>query len=873
MAEIKLNNELCTLCTRYKDCKSVSIAGVGSKKPKLMIVSDAPTKFDDENGTVLKGSEILEQILYEVVGIDKDDVYLTYAVKCYSPKDKPTAKELNACATYLENEIKTLQPEAVLILGELGMNLLCGTKKISRWKGKMQPIALFDTSITAIATYSPYYVQNAMSFLESWANDILRAWNLANGVVSSVSSTKVVYCDDFDKIRTAVQYCKQVGVASFDFETPKIDEAMGTFLEGFYATTLSLSFQTGSAYVIPLEHKDSPYTRAEVLEIMEYLRIHIFENPRVRKIGHNLNYDFHICRIYGITKLRGRIDDTMLMQHLNNEDERRGLKELVSVYFPEFAGYENDLDNMDWDKIPLKSLIQYNGTDTDLTLRLCIQLENMLQQDEPSYLIYRNLVMAAFRPLWEAETRGMLIDREYLRGAIKEVDSYIERQIKKLRNNKIVKRFENYKLQELTDKAIAEMQEKLDKWVATHKNPTKTEDNMRAKLTGLKNGSVVVYSGVGFNSPKQLQELLYFSPYGFKFKTFDTSTGKDVLEELEPQDDTGFIKDLLLLRSMEKMQGTYLKGIYKRLDKNDRVHTNFRQDGTESGRLSSRNPNLQNMPNAYKLSDEIAVKIVKMVKKSFIPPKGKTLIQIDYSQMELRIIASFARENNMLEVYLQDKDIHAVTASNVMHIPLEQFYELEKDEQKLKRFQAKAVNFGFIYGMSAEGFKNYAKTDYKIEYTSDEAEDTRNAFFKTYPKLLDYHELYMEKARRYGWVRTLFGRRRRTPDIHSSDNYKRSSDERIAVNSPIQGTSGEMTVFSIALMYHRLPKRYEFVNTIHDSIMFYVPDDEVHEAVEQIRQTCENLPTMQYFKKELYKVGMKVDAEGSKKSWADLTEI
>lgn len=861
----------CTNCSRYKLCTNTYVNPDGLPKVKMLIVLDSPTALDDSYGTIGESSSILSTVLYEVVGIPKDEVAITYAVKCFTPKD-PTAKEINACGDHLANDIWSAEPTVVLTMGELSMTMLTGNKGIAKYKGITQPIVYCNTRAVLQAVQSPEYIDKNMSNLESWANYILKAWNLANGV-DEAGLTRVVSCDTEAKVDQLIKYVKQTGVCSYDFETPKVDEKLQTFAKGFYATTLSISFQVGSAWVIPIEHEHSPFDKSQIKSIMAKLRDEVFYNPEVRKIGHNLAYDFHICRIYGIVKMLGRIDDTMLMHHLHNEDERSGLKELVSVYFPEFAGYEDKIAGIAWDKVPLRSLMQYNGTDTDMTLRLCILLESYLQQDKPSYIIYRNLTMAAFRPLWEAEAMGMQVDSEYLRKAIEEVDGYISDQIKKLHNNKYVKRYNLAKMDELRDNKLAELRAKLEDWRSSHPNPTKTEQNMVDKINGIKSGSIVIFEGINFSSPKQMQDILYFSPYGFKFKSIDKGTGKDILEALESQDDTGFIKDLLLLRSMEKMQGTYLRGIYERLDDDGRVHTNFKLNGTESGRLSSRNPNLQNLPNAYKLDNELAVSIVKKVKKSFVPPKDHTLIQIDYAQAELRIIASFAKEANMIDVYLANKDIHALTASNVMRIPLDQFYTLDKGEQKLKRFQAKAVNFGFIYGMSSEGFKTYAATDYKLNYTSREAEDIRSVFFQTYPSLLDYHKTYEAKARNFGWVRTLFGRRRRTPDVNSRDQSRASSDARIAVNSPIQGTGGELTVFSIALMYNRLPKHWKFINTIHDSIMFYIPTNEVQQAIEAIRFTCENLPTMQYFGKELYKVGMKVDAEGSTQSWADLSDI
>lgn len=839
---------------------------------KMLVVAESPTAECFKNGSVLSDSEMFNTALNEVVKVNSDEVKCVYLLNEFLT-DKPTKKRVDVAVQEIIPIIEQYNPKVILALGEVVTKALTGVKTLKPNKGKLLKISVTPENIQVLPTYSPYYIERNENLLEAWVNDIYKAWQTANGVVQSVSSTKVVYCDTFDKISTCVEYIQKAGVASFDFETCTIDALKGTFHKDFYATTLAFTFQAGSAYVIPLQHKESPYTLEEVREIMSYLKTEVFENPKVRKIGHNLNFDFHVCRRYGITKLRGRIDDTMLMAHLHDETTRRGLKELTIRYFPDFAGYENELENVAWEGIPLSSLVQYNGTDTDLTYRLCVTFESYLLQDKPSYITYRNLTMALFRPLWEAEARGMLIDRDFLSESIKEVDGYIKEQIKKLRSNKYVKRYEHAMRTQKTEEAIYETQQRLAKWRETHHKMSKTEQNLIQRLNDLKSGVISGYDAFSFASPKQLQDLLYFSEFGFKFKTFQYSTGKDVLKELKPQDDTGFIDELLKLRSMEKMQGTYLKGIYERIDENDRLHTSFKIDGTTSGRLSSKNPNLQNMPNAYKLKDELSRSIVKKVKKSFSVPEGYTLIQIDVAQAELRIIASFADETNMLEVYNSGGDLHKTTAAGVKHLTLEEFEGLPPADQKLFRSQAKAVNFGFIYGISAEGFRDYAKNGYDIEYTLEEAEQTRSAFFKTYPKLLDYHAEYIEKGRKFGWVRTLFGRRRRVPDIHSNEGGKRSADERVCVNSPIQGTAGEYTEFMMSILYLRITnKRWQMVNTIHDSIMFYIPSEDLHEAVKFILNTCENLPTMQYFGKEL-KLKLKLDAEASTESWADLAEL
>jgi len=823
-------------------------------------------------GYNLKDS-ILFNVLYNVIEIGESEVkVLSYAKEeTLSKRNKKSIVEA----------IEYHRPKCVITLGNIMSKGLYKFKSgITTYRGRVA----IEKDFSIVPTFSPEYIRNNEASLEVWAQDIQKAYNLSKGIVEG--KTKVVYCDTVDKVKQAVKYCKQTGVACFDFETVAIDKKKGVLAENFYATTLSISFQIGSAYVIPLEHKESPYSIEEVRTIMQYLKSEIFENPDIRKIAHNLNFDYHVLAIYGTDKLIGRIDDTMLMSHLHNELDKGGLKYLVAKYFTEFEGYGEGLSQAEWADIPINILSQYNGTDTDMTLRLCVLLESYLQKDEPVYKIYRNLSMAVFRPLWEAERMGMLIDHNKLSSYVEEVEGLIEKRLDKLRSYKTVKRFEISKEKELRDNEIEATRVKLSKRVETSNElakekhgksdsdkslsdfyeETKTEKDYRIKIRGLKLGEGSIYEGINFNSPKQLADLLYKNEGGFKFSAYETSTAKDTLKLLE--DSTGFIEDLLALKSMNKIQSTYLKGILDRLDRNNRVHTHFKINGAVTGRLSSVSPNLQNIVNPASVKDEALARVARMVKDVFVPPENHTLVQLDYSQVELRVIASFANEVNMLSIYRDDGDIHSATAANLAGIELKDF-DRSKEKDALLRQHAKAVNFGFIYGMSADRFKQYAKDKYNLILTLTEAINVRDNFFLLYPKLKDYYATYITKASKYGWIRTMFGRRRRTPDINSEDDYLRSMDERVCINSPIQGTAGELTIFAIALLYLRLPETYQNINTVHDSIMYYVPNECVDEAIGSIQQTMENLPTEKYFGGSL-KVGLKAEADTTEVSWAEL---
>lgn len=775
------------------------------------------------------------------------------------------------------------EDQVILVLGAEKTNELLGIdEKISKVRGTIHE--LYNEKgklLKVIPSYSTNFASRSDDNLQTFVNDVELAYKLAVGIPDKETKdgTITILCDTLYKVQQAIDYIKQVGECAFDFESTGLNH----FEEGFKATLLSLSFQHGSSYIIPLDHFESPFSDSEKSEIKKLIK-ELFNNENVAKIAHNAKFDLHICKLYDFWPVSGKLDDTMLMAHLLDEQRKVGLKGLVDDYFNNLSGYEDELKpyKNKWGEIPLQILSKYAGTDTDATLRLKTQFENELLKDLRVYTVYRNLQIPALRALQEMEFTGMLIDRDSLEKYIFETERAVVNHTAKMMDYPEVNRYEMSTIDELKQEAIfncgaklESAKEKYKESIEKGKTP-KAVQTLKQKLQGLKTGQVSIkYKGLNFGSQKQLKKLLYTDKKGFKLPYVkDERTGQpiestkvEILSQIK--DKSGFIKDLLLLRSVSKILTTYLRGIYDRLDNSNRLHTSFLQHGTQSGRLSSKNPNIQNLPTMSKNSNELAQKVTSYVKKIFTVPEGHQLIQMDYSQAELRIVASFAKESEMLEAYANDRDLHAVTAANMIGVDIDDFYGLDKDTQKKWRTRAKAGNFGLLYGMSAHGFKEYARNNYGVTLTDKEAEETRKLFFKTYPNLLTYHAEYIKKAQTYGYVRTLFGRRRHTPDIHSKDQMRRSMDERVSINSPIQGSAGEFTIFAIALLHNRLDERVKIINTVHDSIIFYCPDELVESTITLIRKTCENLPTKQYFGKEL-NIGMKVDIELSATSWGDL---
>jgi DNA polymerase I len=866
-------NPDCANCELFANCKTVCHAGSGHNTAKMVIVFESPSHADDADGTTTQADFIMK-IMEELIGADQADIYITHLIKCRTLS--PTVSHVEACREYLAEELQRISPKVVIGVGLFVSQVLSGKElPLGQLRDTMRTSAPIGGNTYLLkCVYAPNYILASLDArLPQYAKDLNTAYQAAIDYKPTNSITQVVKVSTLDQVYKLIEYCEETGVCSFDFETSGLD----WYAQGFFATLLSISFQAGSSYAIPLFHKESPFSSQEIELILNLISSRLFESTEIIKIAHNLKFDMHVAAIYGM-KFKGRLNDTMVMSHILDETRTHGLKPLVASHFPQFAGYDGEVAQYVWANVPLNVLSEYGGIDTDMTLRLFIHFEAQLLQDERLYKLYRNLQMPFLAVAFAAEHRGMKIDREYLEGAIVEAEKMISEVELRLRKYKPVLEYELFHLERAKKEAISALTERLERLDANRKNgkTTATENKLLEKLRDIKTGVFNPYEPINFGSPVQLSELLYSRKFGvgFKFEMvdgMDSLTGKETLAELK--DKTGFVDDLLLYRSLQKTKSTYLQGILERLDEDNCVHTNFLQHGTRSGRLSSSDPNLQNIPDPNRVKNEEAKRLVAMVKSSFIAPKGYILLQADYSQAELRVAAEFSGDEMMIQAYRDGLDLHALTASRSVGLSIEEFYKLDPKEQKGYRQKAKAQNFGLLYGMSAQGFKDYAKHSYGVVMSMKEAEKARNDFFKIYSKLNTWHTNYVNKGKKFGYVRTLFGRKRRLPDIKSSDNFKRSSDERVAVNSPIQGTAGEFTIFGIVIANMRLDSRVLFANTIHDSIIYYVPEELLQDTVRILKETFENLPTLEYFDRQLEKVSMVIDVETSKTSWRDLKPI
>ena len=698
-------------------------------------------------------------------------------------------------------------------------------------------------------------------------------------------------------VKKVVKYCKMTGYCAHDYET---SGHLSSDHRG-YPTCISIAFQPGYAYVIPLAHKDSPLRKGNKWKrVLKYIGRELIQNDRIVKVAHNFKFEHGWWLKYGI-RPRGVILDTMLMKYLLNEKRPHDLKSLAYSFFPQYANYSIKGEDTErtpeevvqfWSNVPLETLAPYNALDSDLCLRLAIYLEQRIRECG-FYQLYRNLLEMASYNLAEVESRGYLVDRPYLDGLCESYKTKIEEAEAKMYavpslvkyNKKRVKAAKKALLDGLLEQIEIKTNEldsttdkkKLGSLQRSITNLQKKYDNYSAGV-GLTKKDKESLQPLNLKSVKQLIDFLYYNKYGLRLPiikytedkktkkpTKNPATSEDVLLELKDKDETGFIETLLKYREITKLYSTYIVGIRDILNPDNTLHGSFLIHGTVTGRLSSRNPNLQNMPRDTTAKD---------IKYMFVCPKGKVMMQLDYSQAELRVVAGWSQDKQMLEWFRVGHDIHLATACKKYKISYEDAYKIYSNEDdpdfkiwKVRRKQAKTIGFGVLYQQGPNHLKESLSTpDHKA--TKEEAIEFLDEWFDTFPRIRKFVKKQQRFAEEHGYVVSPFGRKRRLPEARNKrEQGKYAKALRDAVNAPIQGTASDFALFSSILireqiMQGKLPASIEQIGTIHDSLMFYLdPKDMNDEVVDHLFNICKDPDTQKYFGFKLKGITMAVDFE------------
>lgn len=685
----------------------------------------------------------------------------------------------------------------------------------------------------------------------------------------------------FSQVKRLVKACLKTGIASVDFET----NAEGIYNKTFKPTILSITFQVGSGVSIPLCHHE--YENPHWKRWLKYFGRKVVENPNITKVGWNLKFDLQIFELYGIY-VRGTVLDGMLMKYLLNEEKPNDLKSMVRRYLPEHGDYEKaeKFDKIPWDKKPLEPLCKYGCQDTDYTLRLAMFFESKLIEIG-MYPLFRHLIMPASRVLQHAEKTGLYLDRKFNQELLESYKPKIEQATSNCLNLPRVKKFSRWLVQERISKYLASIESELEDLDYHNPKDARKIASREQKISNIRAGvfttkkELELTREVNLGSTIDLPLLLY-SEKGFKFPiikytkdkktnrdTDKPSTDEDTLVELrltvkDPESPKAiFLDNLLELRGLKKMYTTYIEGWHDKVQDDDRIHGQFKIIGTTSGRLSSSEPNLQQIPKTS---------VDANIKKQLVAPKGKLYMALDYSQAELRIMAHLSGDETYLEAFAKGQDPHLAIAANKYGVSYEEANKAYSDEQhpdyklwKNRRKQAKQICFGIIYGIQKK-LLAVKLSDPKagIIVTPDEAQQQLNEFFQEHPKIKKFMINQEKVLVRHGYIKSLFGRKRRLPQVYSDNEQEAAYAVRLSVNMPCQSAASDMTLFASILNYWKmrqgiLPYMPETC-TVHDAVYYLADPQDVNVwVVYNIWETCRNPDTKKYFGFEINDVSMSMD--------------
>lgn len=685
----------------------------------------------------------------------------------------------------------------------------------------------------------------------------------------------------FSQVKRLVKACLKTGIASVDFET----NAEGIYNKTFKPTILSITFQVGSGVSIPLCHHE--YKNPRWKRWLKYFGRKVVENPNITKVGWNLKFDLQIFELFGIY-VRGTVLDGMLMKYLLNEEKPNDLKSMVRRYLPEHGDYEKSdkFDKIPWDKKPLEPLCKYGCQDTDYTLRLAMFFESKLIE-VGMYPLFRHLIMPASRVLQHAEKTGLYLDRKFNQELLESYKPKIDQATSNCLNLPRVKKFSRWLVQERISKYLASIESELEDLDYNDPKDARKIASREQKISNIRAGvfttkkELELTREVNLGSPIDLPLLLY-SKKGFNFPiikytkdkktnrdTDKPSTDEDTLVELrltvkDPESPKAiFLDNLLELRGLKKMYTTYIEGWHDKVQDDDRIHGQFKIIGTTSGRLSSSEPNLQQIPKTS---------VDANIKKQLVAPKGKLYMALDYSQAELRIMAHLSGDETYLEAFAKGQDPHLAIAANKYGVSYEEANKAYSDEQhpdyklwKNRRKQAKQICFGIIYGIQKK-LLAVKLSDPKagIIVTPDEAQQQLNEFFQEHPKIKKFMINQEKVLVRHGYIKSLFGRKRRLPQVYSDNEQEAAYAVRLSVNMPCQSAASDMNLFASILNYWKmrqgkLPFMQETCN-VHDATYYLVSPEYINTwVVYEIWETCRNPNTKEYFNFQIDDVSMSMD--------------
>ena len=719
----------------------------------VSVVNTMSGELLDENGVMKKfgvGPELITDYL-ALIGDKSDNVP---GVDKVGPKT--AVKWLNEY-----KNIEGIKKNAESIGGKVGENLRSSieTLDLAHELVKIKIDVPLEIGIEDLAVSEPDVEQLSEVYKELEFNSWLQEAPANKTVKSEINSSYV--CISTEKsLKELIKKASKAKTIAVDTETTGLDY-MDTELVG-----ISLSYQAGEAYYIPLKHDDDSVDQLDLNIVLKELRP-LLEDSSNKIIGQNIKFDRNVLAKYGVD-IASIKNDTMMMSYvLDASATRHNLDALSSYYlnyktstFEDVAG--KGVKQITFDKVPIEAATNYAAEDADITLRLYEELNPKLEGEDSLNKLNDEIEIPLIEVLSEMEQNGAILNSKILNSQSKDLES----RIKKLE------------------------------------------------------GKAYQLAGEEFNlgSTKQLREIFFEKlKYRIIKKTpgGQPSTDEKVLAELAEEYELP--KVLLEHRTLSKLKSTYTDKLPNQVSQSTgKVHTSFHQAVTTTGRLSSSDPNLQNIP--------IRTEDGRRIRQAFEPSKGNKFISADYSQIELRVMAHMSKDAGLLQAFQEGEDVHSKTASEVFDVGI-------KDVTSDLRRNAKAINFGLIYGISAFGLGK------QLGISRNLAAEYMAMYFEKYPDVKKYMELTKEFASQNGYVETLFGRRLYLRDINATNAMRRQASERAAINAPVQGTAADIMKIAMINMHKAIKKEKseaKLILQVHDELILDTPKDEIDKIVSLI---------------------------------------
>ena len=753
-------------------CIPVNVPASDDSHGRLMVVAEAPGYNEEVTGKLLSGKS--GQFLWEElerIGLERNTFFISNAVKC-RPEDNrsPTDREIRICTDeYLQREVRAIEPKFGLALGNGGLKATLGKKGITKHNGTTYEYG----GATWVATFHPAAVLRNPRYLDAFRGALLVFKRLVYDE-EGIPTTRSIAVNDKATLGALIRDLKKAKRGSIDVETWSEHKFGGLYPwdKTSRLSAINISLKPGLAYVVPLWTEGSRWRDPQ--RVINLLKPHI--ESGILWYMHNGKFDEEWFHVVGIN-VRQHFD-TMGAIYALDENNRKDLGFASQVYLGAPA-YKDLLNKEHTNLTPLNDLVEYGGKDADYTLRLGKKLTTRLRADPLSDRLFRKLLMPAVNTLTDVEIRGIPIHRGKFQS----------------------RRFE-------TEENVNDLVELIQEFVPSKMRPFNP------------------------NSPQQLGVLLFNHmdfPVINMTKTGKPSTAEDVLVRLNDLDESGVIDAIVDYRKWSGYRSRYFDNWAQRMDSRGRLHSTFKPFHTVTGRLSSSNPNMQQVPRDTFIRGIIGGR------------KAWTIVEADYSQIELRIVAHISKDRTMLRAYHLGRDIHTETAMATTGLPRS---EITPEIRK----KAKAINFGFVYGMGHLTFMEYSKTKFSIDVSTHEAKNYQRDFFQNFRSLRPWHARQRSVANRRKWVMSPIGRKRHLWDINSQEKGIRAEAERQAINAPVQSMASDMMLLSMVQLNGELDESVaRVIGTVHDSILFEIRDEALDDIIPRIVYVMENLPLEEEF--------------------------